>query len=69
MRHVRKCDSFDMGTGAKGQRTGKVVFGGGNRLTAKKDKPKTPPKAKEEEKKEDEGLKFAAFGGKPNKLR
>lgn len=56
--------------GADGKRTGKVVFGGGNRLMAKKDKPKPPPKPKEEdEKKDDGGPKFSAFGGKPNKLR
>lgn len=45
------------------------MFGGGNRLTAKKDKPKAPPKPKEEDRKDDDGSRFTAFGGKPNKLR
>ena len=45
------------------------MFGGGNRLTAKKDKPKLPPKAKEEDKKDEDSSRFTAFGGKPNKLR
>jgi ubiquitin fusion degradation protein 1 len=57
------------GAAADGKRTGKVVFGGGNRLTAKKDKPKPPPKPKEEDQKDEDSSRFTAFGGKPNKLR
>lgn len=53
-----------------GKKAGKVMFGGGNRLAAKKaEQDKVPaPKAKEEPK-PDEGPKFSAFGGKANKLR
>lgn len=55
---------------ADGKKAGKVVFGGGNRLAAKKaEQEKAPLPKPKEEPKSDEGSKFAAFGGKANTLR